>query len=102
MRRLDIGEDHVKRLLAWGAEKVGRLKPNGRLIEYSPLSRLEEVEILELGVMGKRLLWEALARTGPAAVSEGELETLIERADSQRERLEALRLEAAGAALAEG
>jgi hypothetical protein len=48
---------------------------------YSPLSRLEELEILTLGVQGKLLLWQALA------------------ADSQRRRLGRLRLEAASEAL---
>lgn len=102
MRRLDIREDRAKGALIWGVEKLGRLKPNGRLIEYSPLSRLEEVEILELGVHGKLLLWEALRCALPAVVSEHELERLIERAGSQRDRLEALRREAAADALAEG
>lgn len=100
MRRLDIREDRAKCALVWGAEKLGRLKPNGRLIEYSPLSRLEEVEILELGVQGKLLLWEALRHAQHAPVSE--LERLVERAESQRHRLEALRRDAAAEALSEG
>jgi hypothetical protein len=43
MLRLDIGLDRLKVLAGWGAEKLGRLKLNGRLIGYSPLSRVVEL-----------------------------------------------------------
>jgi hypothetical protein len=99
MNRLGIQPDRPKAMLAWGAEKLGRLKLNGQLTGYSPLSRLEELEILELGVNGKLLLWQALSEAAPSGVPESDLEPLIERARSQRERLEALRLDAAGEAL---
>jgi len=97
MERLGIGVDRARTALAWGAEKLGRLKLNGQLTGYSPLSRLEELEILELGVTGKLLLWEALKQTDVPA---SELDPLIERARSQRERLERLRIQAAGEAIA--
>lgn len=99
MDRLGVRTDEVRKVIAWGAEKLGRLKLNGQVTGYSPLSRLEELEILELGVTGKRLLWEALLRNPPAGISEGELAHLAERARSQRERLEDLRLQAADEAL---
>ena len=38
---------------AWAGEKAGRLKPNGHLTTRSPLSNLEELELLRLGVEGK-------------------------------------------------
>ena len=41
-------------------EKAGRLKMNGELFEYSPLSRLVEFEGLTLGVTGKLSLWKVL------------------------------------------
>jgi hypothetical protein len=83
--------------VAWSAEKVGRLKLNGQLTGYSPLSRLEELEILSLGVEGKLAMWRALDRAG---VPEADLEILIKRAQSQRRRLERQRLDAATEALA--
>ena len=46
MRSLGVGIDRVKVSAAWAAEKLGRLKLNGRLLGYSPLSRL--VGLLEL------------------------------------------------------
>ena len=95
MDRLGVRTDEVRKAIAWGAEKLGRLKLNGQVTGYSPLSRLEELEILELGVTGKWLLWEALLRNPPTGISEPELAQLAERARSQRERLEDLRLRAA-------
>ena len=99
MDRLGVRADEVRKAIAWGAEKVGRLKLNGRLTGYSPLSRLEELEILALGVTGTLMAWEALQRVAPAGVSEEELATLCARARSQRDRLDELRLRAAAEAL---
>ena len=61
MERLSVGQDRLKLALAWGAEKAGRLKLNGELRGYSPLSRLEELEALSLGVEGKLGLWRTLS-----------------------------------------
>jgi hypothetical protein len=101
MGRLGVGVDPVRRALGWSAEKLGRLKLNGQLTGYSPLSRFEELEILTLGVTGKLLLWEALQRVEPTVVSEEELARLADRARTQRERLDSLRLRAADEALGE-
>lgn len=46
---------------AWIAEKLGRLKPNDRLSEYSDLSRLVELESLLATVAQRRLFWESIA-----------------------------------------
>jgi hypothetical protein len=96
---LDVGKDHLKVTLAWTGEKLGRLKLNGRLLSYSPLSRLEELELLSLGVEGKLLLWRALRETLEVRVAGVDLDELIKRARSQRRRLETQRLKAAAEAL---
>lgn len=101
MSQVGVGIDRPRAALAWGVEKLGRLKLNGQLTGYSPLSRLEEIEILELGASGKLLLWQALQQAAPSGVPEAELERLIKRARSQRDRLERQRLKAAAEALAE-
>jgi hypothetical protein len=62
MRALGIGIDRRKVLGGWGAEKLGRLKLNGRLLSYSPLSRVVELEALLLAVHGKLALWHSLER----------------------------------------
>jgi hypothetical protein len=101
MDRLHVSTDRVKQLAAWTGEKAGRLKLNGHLFTYSPLSRLEELELLALGVTGKRALWQTLhllAHQEPR-LSTPELERLISRADQQLEKIEACRRNAVGDAL---
>jgi hypothetical protein len=44
--------------------KLGRLKLNGQLRGYSPLSRLLELEGLGMGITGKLGLWKSLAELG--------------------------------------
>ena len=102
MRALDVGVDRLKTLGAWGAEKLGRLKPNGRLLEYSPLSRVVELEGLALGINGKLALWRTLEKLAPGRpeLASFDIVALAERARSQLERLEPHRLRAATEALA--
>ena len=59
--RLGFSQSRVKPAGAWVAEKLGRLKLNGRLRGYSPLSRVLELEGLLIGITGKMALWKALA-----------------------------------------
>ena len=101
MERLGIGRDRLKVVAAWGAEKLGRFKLNGRLVGYSPLSRLEELEMLSLGVEGKLALWSVLRHVFGERLADVELDPLIERANGQRATLEELRHRASRAALAE-
>lgn len=98
MEELGVPRDRLKIASAWAAEKVGRLKLNGSLFSYSPLSRLVELEGLYLGVTGKLSLWENLKTATPGGVSVADLDELIERAKSQRARLEDLRRRAAAEA----
>ena len=97
MRRLGVSRDPVKEAAGWLAEKAGRLKLNGRLTGYSPLSRVLELELLALGVEGKRGLWRALARVadGDARLEGVDLDALAGRAEHQRRLLERERLRAA-------
>jgi hypothetical protein len=99
MRRLDVGEDHLKKVAALVTERAGRLKLNGSLLSYSPLSRLVELEGLALGVTGKLGLWRALREVGDPRLAEFDLAALAERAEAQRDGLELQRLEAARLAL---
>lgn len=86
---------------AWIGEKAGRLKFNGRLLARSPLSDLEELEILRLGVEGKAAGWRTLrARADTdARLDAGRLDELISRAGRQVEELEELRVRAASRVL---
>ncbi len=93
MDRLAVSEDRIKASLFWVGEKVGRLKPNGELLQFSPLSRVVELEGLLTGVSGKLSLWRTLLELAPKdeRFHEGELDVLVTRAEDQLRRLHALR-----------
>lgn len=100
MEHLGVKRSVVKIAAAWSAERVGRLKPNGRLRGYSPLSRMLELEMLHIGITGKMEMWRALVATQASRLTQFDLPRLIERAESQRTTVERLRIEAAAEAFA--
>lgn len=93
MRRLRVTPDPVKNTLVYAAERVGRLKPNGRLRQYSPLSRFEELEFLAMGIDGKKQLWTTLRDLAglAARLPEFDFDDLVRRAEDQRAELEPFR-----------
>jgi hypothetical protein len=97
MRRLGLRRNPLKRGLAHTAERVGRLKLNGALREYTPLSRFAELEFLAMGIEGKKQLWTTLGDLASlsARLPDLDFSRLIARADAQRAALEPFR-EAAG------
>lgn len=99
--RLGLSRSRVKPAGAWVAEKLGRLKLNGRLRGYSPLSRLLELEGLMIGITGKMGLWKTLAALEDAESLGLDFEQLAARAAGQRSAVEDLH-RLAGAALAAG
>ncbi|MDX6603358.1 MAG: hypothetical protein QOF13_2560 [Solirubrobacterales bacterium] len=99
MERLQVRRGTVKPAAAWVAEKLGRLKLNGQLRGYSPLSRLVELEGLCIGITGKIELWAALGSTLGPQWEEFDFEQLAQRAIRQREAVEQLHRRAATLAL---
>lgn len=93
---LGFRESKVKTAAAWAAERLGRLKLNGQVTGYSPLSRVLELEALLVGVAGKRALWQALGALPTTAerLSRFDLDGLEERAVRQQAEVEELRLRA--------
>lgn len=102
MEALEVTQDGVKKAAAYAAEKAGRLKLNGQITGYSPLSRVVEVEGLLLGVTGKLGLWRALRDLSEREprVKVVDLDALIARAERQVAELENHRLQAAETAFA--
>jgi hypothetical protein len=103
MARLEIGHDRLKKVAFWTGEKVGRLKLNGRLLSYSPLSRVVELEGLMLGITAKGGMWVVLE---DVAVAEPRLAGidfagLVGRAERQRSEVDALRRRTAEIAFGE-
>lgn len=97
MRALGVPVRQYKVYGAWVAEKVGRLKFNGRLRERSPLSSLVELEALRLGVEGKASGWRTLRIVAEhdGRLDAQRLDGLLDRARQQADTLEELRVRTA-------
>jgi hypothetical protein len=96
MRSVGAGVDRVKPLAAMLGERAGRLKLNGSLRGYSPLSRVVELQGLALGVEGKLAMWVDLGALPPGGGLEGfDFDALADRARAQRSGLEEQRVKAA-------
>jgi hypothetical protein len=106
MEDLGFGADRAKNLVFWVGEKAGRLKLNGQLTGYSPLSRMIEIEGLITGVNGKRSLWLMLRELAEIedeeALDAERLQRLVDRAEQQLETLHDLRSRAGREAFAAG
>lgn len=99
MDRLGVSRDRVKPLLARLGERLGRLKLNGQLTGYSPLSRVLELEVLS-GLIGAKLqLWNALEQAFGESPEGFDFHALAARADNQGQHLEDLHLAATQRAL---
>jgi hypothetical protein len=103
MEDLGFGPDRAKNIGFWVAEKAGRLKLNGQISGYSPLSRMIEVEGLITGVNAKRSMWMTLRDIADELpeLDPDRLERLIERAEQQLGRLHELRSRAGREAFVE-
>ncbi|PAZ14679.1 hypothetical protein CLM62_17105 [Streptomyces sp. SA15] len=104
MKRLDVPVRHYKVYAGRVAERVGRLKRNGRVVRRSPLSPLLELEALRVGVEGKTACWETLRELADTEerLDPQLLDDLHERARRQQSRLEELRGRQVRAAFQEG
>jgi hypothetical protein len=94
MKELEVGRSRLKPPLGWLGEKLARLKPNGQLRGYSPLSRVIELEGLLLGITGKLRLWRLLDELLGERTA-ADFPGLIARAEDQRSRVEELQVRAA-------
>jgi len=104
MRRLGVPERAYKVNAARLGERLGRLKLNGQLTGYSPLSRLMELEVLLAGIRGKESFWRSLAAVAPdePALRDVDLDRLVARAQAQQALLEGFRASVTREALGGG
>jgi hypothetical protein len=102
MRRLGFVPSRLKTGAAVVAERIGRLKLNGQLRGYSPLSRFVELDALVMGIDGKVTLWENLRDLAGLGerLPDVDFDGLAARARGQRARLEPFHRAAGRAALA--
>jgi len=98
--RLECRPSRLKIAVARCVESLGRLKPNGQLRGYSPLSRLVELELLIAGILTKESLWQTLAivqQHRPELLGI-DFEKLLRQAMQQRIELESHREQTVNAA----
>lgn len=98
MAALGIKQDRIKQAAVLVGERAARLKLNGSLLSYSPLSRLEELEGLRSGIYAKRALWESLLAVDGLVPDRSSIEAAVQRADVQIDRVEEARRAAAAEA----
>src|SRR5690606_36539554 len=84
------GPSGLKQAAGWVAEKLARPK----LALAEPLGRFEALELLGLGILGKRALWRALAACADAdaRLARFDLADLAARAEAQHAAVERARL----------
>jgi len=101
MKRAHIPRNPIKPRLAVVGERLGRLKLNGRISSYSPLSRFVELDFLAMGIDGKKLLWANLRDLTHLSwrLPDIDFDQLIERAQWQRDKIEPFRARAGQQAL---
>ncbi|MGH2698836.1 MAG: hypothetical protein ACRDJL_06510 [Actinomycetota bacterium] len=94
MNLVDAPGSPFKKAMFWAGEKLGRLKLNGELTSYSPLSRLIELEGLTSGVSAKLSLWQHLREVRDPRLEPIDFAELIARAEEQLKGLELQRRKA--------
>jgi hypothetical protein len=83
MAALGVPVQRFKVYAGWATEKLGRLKPNGRITERSPLSTVLELEGLRMAVHGKAAGWQTLRAYAGRPVDPAVLDVLDARAQHQ-------------------
>jgi hypothetical protein len=99
LRRAGGGTSPLRQTGGWLAERLARLKLTVEDPSGGSLYELEALELLGLGVEGKRALWKALAMV--PVLGDTDFDTLGRRADDQRARIEERRIQVARDALSD-
>ena len=97
MDALNVDPSRTKQVVGIVGERLGRLKPNGSLFHRTPMTDLVELEGLRIAVATKinaLQVLRAVAVKDPRLEKET-VETLLERAQEQAERLYRLHLQVA-------
>ena len=101
MARLSIAVSRPRQATAWLTEKLSELKLLLDDPGHGALRRLEALEAVSLGILGKQALWQALSAAAADAPELDQLDyaDLVRRATEQHRVVETLRLHAAREAL---
>ena len=101
IKSLDLREHSVKQAVSSVIEKLGQLKMNRVVSGNAKLALLLEMEAMSMGIEGKRGLWQSLRIVAPSVpeLAGLDLDTMVLRAEDQRDRLQKYREAVALAAL---
>jgi hypothetical protein len=97
MDRLGIERSSGKQSAGRGLERLARLRTSKAITRNAELSRLLDIEALQLGVEGKYAMWRALGEVADLdqRLSATDFAGLAERAHRQRDTLEQYRRQSA-------
>ncbi|MBW3591685.1 MAG: hypothetical protein KY393_07555 [Actinobacteria bacterium] len=101
MEQLSVPVSRVKVPAVRIGAFFGRLKLNGRILKYSGLSKVVELEALCLLAASKQRFWESIADVDVENLAELNPSALAARSGRQLKRLSELRRDAARRALAD-
>jgi hypothetical protein len=90
--RSGSGRGGLRRRLVIITERLSSLKLNGRLLRYSPLSRVIEAEGLISGITAKQRLWLAMRESVAIELPDFDFDQLVDRAESQLTTMRAFHL----------
>lgn len=100
--RVGTAESSLRKTAGWFAERFAQAKMAVDDQGDGAFREWEEAEVVTLGIMGKRGLWRVL-QSVPALqplVGDVDVAALVQRSDSQFERMEVVRLDAAARCVA--
>ncbi len=99
--QLNAHASGAKEVFAKIGSEISESKFSGETVDDPQFGTFLTLETLSIGVEGKLCMWKALkvVEGGYAELGSTDIDTLIERAQSQRDSIEGKRLEIAGDAL---
>jgi hypothetical protein len=95
MERLQIAKNRPRQAVGWLGERFTQIKLRLDDSDDGPLHLLESLELLLIGIEGKRGLWRALAHASVPGLPLTDYERFAMRSETQQQRVEAMRLAAA-------
>lgn len=101
MERAGVAQSGPRKAAGWFSEKLAEIKLKLDDKSSGEFHLFEGMEVIAVGIDGKRALWAALKAVSDsvAGLQEIDFDRLQQRADEQRSRVEGLRIESAKAAL---
>ena len=95
MERLDVTQNKPNQAVGWLAEKFTQIKLHFDDADDGTMHLLESLELIMVGIEGKRGLWSAMAAAAIPGLPISEYERYARQSEDQQRRVETMRLAAA-------